>query len=474
LDSELLKIEFETKSLLLREYFQFLNLPPFLCRDNDATPHLHRPSVFDAIRCTSLFVLLLKPFSRIRTYIIMASSSSSMLLRQVVQSKELKWAIGGWTFFIAENAILSENRTYLIRVLDGDGDGDGDGDEHNYHLLYGSLSTAATASIGYAYYHLTRKTPALVHYFKSSTTTAIRPPLPIANLLLSWTCLSVGLVLASQALPKMQIPIRLTSSSSSQPPTIANGNEYGDMIGPSPRPPPSPAADAAGWKLSVQCPFDFSDKYKDKTNSSDNGSSNNSIMVTGVDRVSRHVGLWSLGLMSASQAALIIPSTAAAVVSSSTAAAAAASSSPSLFAALWSLRLWWCGPLAVAWLGGMHTDSRFRRGMGGTLDPMLDCQTSNLPFLAMLTGKQNGSPYAAFMDLWSELKPLNATMAIAAATLWIMSKGRASSSSSSTIAAAASRTNLAAAASTATPKIRTTTGASSSSSSLSSRRKRPW
>ena len=27
------------------------------------------------------------------------------------------------------------------------------------------------------------------------------------------------------------------------------------------------------------------------------------------------------------------------------------------------------GPAVVAWLGGSHTDSRFRRGMGGTLHP---------------------------------------------------------------------------------------------------------
>ena len=30
------------------------------------------------------------------------------------------------------------------------------------------------------------------------------------------------------------------------------------------------------------------------------------------------------------------------------------------------------GPALVAWLGGSHTDSRFRRGMGGTLHPEYD------------------------------------------------------------------------------------------------------
>jgi hypothetical protein len=334
--------------------------------------------------------------------------SSNSIIRQVVQSKEFKWAIGGWTFFIAENAILSENRTYLITALGGD--------ESNYHLMYGTLSTTATASIGYAYYHLTRKNPILVSYFKNSSAALVPkpPPLPIANVLVSWTCLSVGLVLASQALPKMQIPIRFTTSTTSSSSTSQQQQQQQQQ----------PAGEG-NWKLSVQCPFDFSDKYKDNNSSSNN----NSNVVTGVDRVSRHVGLWSLGLISVAQAVLIsIPSTAttaaAASASAGTSAAAATVPASSLFTALWSLRLWWCGPLAVAWLGGMHNDSRFRRGIGGTLNPYIDCQTSNIPFLAMLTGKQGSSRFDAFWNLCLELKPLNAIIATTMATLWIMTKGR--------------------------------------------------
>ncbi|CAJ1946884.1 unnamed protein product [Cylindrotheca closterium] len=33
-----------------------------------------------------------------------------------------------------------------------------------------------------------------------------------------------------------------------------------------------------------------------------------------------------------------------------------------------TVRLWWCGPSLVAWLGGAHTDSRFRRCLGGHID----------------------------------------------------------------------------------------------------------
>eukprot|EP00429_Kryptoperidinium_foliaceum_P035047 CAMPEP_0176166482 /NCGR_PEP_ID=MMETSP0120_2-20121206/85149_1 /TAXON_ID=160619 /ORGANISM="Kryptoperidinium foliaceum, Strain CCMP 1326" /LENGTH=72 /DNA_ID=CAMNT_0017504031 /DNA_START=12 /DNA_END=227 /DNA_ORIENTATION=+ len=60
----------------------------------------------------------------------------------------IRWAAGGWAFFIAENAILSENRTYLIQELGDD----------RYHLVYGTLSTIATASIGYSFYSIRKIT----------------------------------------------------------------------------------------------------------------------------------------------------------------------------------------------------------------------------------------------------------------------------------------------------------------------------
>jgi uncharacterized membrane protein len=74
------------------------------------------------------------------------------------------------------------------------------------------------------------------------------------------------------------------------------------------------------------------------------------------------------------------------------------------------------GPAFVAWMGGNHTDSRFRRGMGGTLPPQYECQTSNIPFLAMITGKQHGG----FEALGNEIKPLNAALAVAASSMWVL------------------------------------------------------
>lgn len=69
----------------------------------------------------------------------------------------------------------------------------------------------------------------------------------------------------------------------------------------------------------------------------------------------------------------------------------------------------------------MHTYSRFRWGMGGSLDPYYESQTSNLPFVAMIMGKQGSS---TFGELMKETKPLNAAIATAIATLCVVSRGR--------------------------------------------------
>lgn len=264
-----------------------------------------------------------------------AASSSSALAKSFFTSSEMKWAVGGWTFFVAENALLSENRTWLIQEL-GDG---------NYHAIYGTLSTAATASIAYSYYKLKKG--------------AVSPPstspaaLPIKSLVASWTTLTVGLIMASQALPKMQIPV--------------------------------------SSKFEVRCPFDFSDRKH-----GDDGDDTSNASPRGLERITRHPGLWSLAFVGMGNACL-------------------QSSLP--------LKAWWMGPTMVAWLGGSHTDSRFRRNMGGHLNPSYDSQTSNLPFGATLTGKQ-GSPTQAMSDLVNEIKPLNAGVAALVATAFVASRGR--------------------------------------------------
>jgi len=247
-----------------------------------------------------------------------ALSQSMSLLTQ----RSMRWAAGGWSFFLAENILLSENRTWLIQEL-GD---------NRYHLVYGTLSTIATVSIGYAYYAIRKASP------------GIRSRPSLSGAVVGWTLTSLGLVLASQVGPKLQVPVAVSDGS-----------------------------------LHVKCPFDFSES-KTATEST----------VRGLDRISRHPGLWSLGLVGLGQTCL----------------------APSLPA-----RVWWMGPAAVAAFGGAHTDSRFRRGMGGSLDPIYESQTSNLPFLAMISGRQGRD---CWQQAWDELKPWNAAIAVGISSLWVL------------------------------------------------------
>ena len=248
-----------------------------------------------------------------------------------ISASKLKWACGGWAFFIAENAILSENRSSIIQAL---------GDEEKYHWLYGGFSTLATGSILYSYFKLAKQQ-------QQKTASAA-----IGQRIGAWVFLSAGLILVSQSAPKAQIPLG-----------------YRDH------------------KLQVRCPFDFSEQQHNNHPTSH---------IRGVDRITRHAGLWSLAFVGLGNAFL--------------------QRSP-------ALRLWWCGPTMIAWLGGAHADSRFRRGMGGTLDPEYASQTSNVPFAAMITGKQ-GSLVRNLMALCDEIKPLNAALAILTATLFIVRRGR--------------------------------------------------
>jgi uncharacterized membrane protein len=258
----------------------------------------------------------------------MASLSSRIGIYPSIQ-----WATFGWAFFLGENAILSENRTWIIDQL---------GDE-NYHLFYGLISTSACASIGYGYYKLRNNKviipPNLIIWKRV-------PPIPAA--VGAWACMSMGLLLASQTLPKFQIP-------------VATENK----------------------RLQVRCPFDFTGN-KDQ----------DAALMYGSERITRHPGLWSLGLIGLGQ---------------------------SLVATSIPMRLWWTGPSMVAWMGGSHTDSRYRRGMGGSMDPAFDSQTSNIPFWALICGKQGSGSWGA---LWNEQKELNTAAAIAASTIWILRKVR--------------------------------------------------
>ncbi|KAL9186128.1 hypothetical protein ACHAXT_005366 [Thalassiosira profunda] len=274
-------------------------------------------------------------------------------------SAPMKWAVGGWTFFIAENFILSENRTWLISEFGGDA----------YHAAYGTLSTAAMGSVFYGYFRKVRNTEPLLW--------SLAAPAPLGARVLGFACLSLGLGMASQIPPKVQIPVHFVS-----------GGENDNKLATSPlasepvAAAPTATQEEGGWK--VRCPFDFTD------NKDANGP------VHGLERITRHPGLWAFGLLGLGNAFLV----------------------PSL-----PQRLWLAMPSMVALAGGAHTDSRFRRGMGGTLTEEYDAATSNVPFLAMLTGAQ-GNVGDALRDFAEEVKPLNALVAVGVSGLWVLRRGR--------------------------------------------------
>ncbi len=54
-----------------------------------------------------------------------------------------------------------------------------------------------------------------------------------------------------------------------------------------------------------------------------------------------------------------------------------------------------------------------------TFNLPIQCQTSNIPFLAMITGKQGSGCWEA---LANDIKPLNAAAALAISTLWVLRK----------------------------------------------------
>ena len=97
----------------------------------------------------------------------------------------VKWCGGGWLFFIAENAVMSENRGALIEALG----------EKGYKGCYGALSTCSMASIAYGYWR---------HGPGPRLTAAGPGP---ARLLFGFAFQTVGLVAALNVAPKLKSPL---------------------------------------------------------------------------------------------------------------------------------------------------------------------------------------------------------------------------------------------------------------------------
>lgn len=281
------------------------------------------------------------------------------VLRASLGTPAMRWAVGGWSFFIAENIILSENRDALQSLL---------GSSFNYHCLYGGLSSFATASILYAYVKRAREAAPLQWPLAAAP--------PRMRLLCGLGLQALGLAGLSQALPRLQLPFGPSSLDANSPaaavaaPTAVTGEQKRES--------------SRAW--AVRCPFDFATERELAAGSADG--------LFGVDRVSRHAGLWSFALTCLGEACVIpsVPQAACLAM-----------------------------PCMVALIGGAHADSRYARGMGGDLPPAIAERTSNVPFLALLTGKQGDG---ALSKLFSEIKGLNAAAGVAAAALWTLRRAR--------------------------------------------------
>ena len=283
-----------------------------------------------------------------------------------------------------------------------------------YHIAYGSASSVAMISILYGYINKVRNAPPYVWPLGSAA--------PLSARIMSFACLSLGLGLVGQLPPKIQIPVHFVSRVNNDwDDNIGDGDERsgGNQNNPSGKlltndnVAQSATATAAtsmqeeraggggGWK--VRCPFDFTDKRKiDATTTTDgNGKFDTpaTVQLHGIERITRHPGLWSFGLIGLGHGLLV----------------------PSL-----PQKAFLCMPAMVALLGGSHSDSRHRRGLGGTLDSDYDKATSNIPFYAMLSGRQGSSDVAEVLsEFWmNEVKHSNAILAMGASALWVLMKGR--------------------------------------------------
>jgi uncharacterized membrane protein len=274
------------------------------------------------------------------------------VLSQLKANKGVKWITLGWVGFIGENLILSHNRQDVMKTFGND----------TYHMIYNFLSTAACGSIAYGYF----KYGKIVGPAISPRGKAVH----MAGFLLH----SLGLVGMSQIAPAFQIPVGINDiPSAADPPVPQNINaELNNST--------SAAASASiTSRLYVRCPMDF--RHKSLRDDE----------IFGMDRVSRHAMLWSMGIAALGSA---VTSTLAPHV------------------ALFTF------PIVFAGLGSEHQDYRYRRGNGGYLSKEREEVTSNVPFGALISGKQSWSALIA------EMKWTNASLALLTSLILLLKRLR--------------------------------------------------
>eukprot|EP00808_Paulinella_micropora_P009866 g9054.t1 len=259
-------------------------------------------------------------------------------------SKGAKIVVACWTGFLVENVVLTHNREWLIARF---------GDER-YHQFYNICSTVAVTSIAVGYWKYGRGRGMRHQLYTHGNT--------MPNLC-ALSAAALGGAGMAQMAPKLQVPFNLFGDTSPSPRALA--------------PSPSPAPVASSSALSdqparpparfVRCPIDFT-----PTDIPADG-------VYGIKRITRHPFFWSWGVCCLA---------------------------PALTTPLLAEVAMWSMPILFAAVGTTHQDYRYRRGSGGTLSPEVEAVTSNVPFLALLQGRQDWGRTAA------ELKWVNAGLGV--------------------------------------------------------------
>jgi len=240
--------------------------------------------------------------------------------------------------------------------------------QQTYGTTYATLSTGAMASVCWGYWK----------HGKGLRIWSRPPPGFAAGAFLFQ---ALGFAGFAQLVPRVQFPVKLVGDpvpSSPEPssPELRDDSRLGPVA-------------ASAWQ--PQCPMDF----KGEAAAQKDGS------IAGIQRVTRHPSLFSLGSLGLGTA-LASPFAAQAVMFS--------------MPCLWSF------------IGAYHIDVRHRRGSGGMLSEQVDAQTSMVPFVALVEGRQSWEKLA------QELKWSNVGLAVAVAALLAARRARAARAAAAVVA----------------------------------------
>lgn len=249
-----------------------------------------------------------------------ASTAGGGAVRQWLRDRGVRWVLGGWALFTAENVIMSEYRNEIKRSYGGAG---GPG---AYQNMYSLLSATCLASTFIGYWRFAR------------FGVAVQPP-SMAAKAGAVALRAAGLVTLGQLAP----PINFGAA------PIALG-----LSAPPPDLPPA-------VRGAMGCPFDFN-------------AQRNQGEVYGVVRISRRPELF--GLMAVGLGGALLATTATQVC------------------------FFGVGPVLSFTALAFHSDSVQRRE--GEISATKEAQTSLLPFLALLDGRQS------WLALYEEIVPANA------------------------------------------------------------------